>query len=167
LFPSIAEYDAKRSPQGRKLRRAEPLPNLGHMVYFARIGASPVVKVGRTSDIRNRAYGHVFESGQTPRYLAQLVVHSQDEAKQLERHVILFARSRFEATKREWFRMSDSDVAEALYRIRETSPVEIIAQRGDPSAVEPEPTEFQERIAEYRSHVRQRNVSRQRQTARR
>jgi hypothetical protein len=151
LFPSIADYDAKRSPRGRKLRRAEPLPNLGHMVYFARIGASPVVKVGRSSDIRKRAYGHVFESGQTPRYLAQLVVHSQDEAKELERHILLFARSRFEATKREWFRMSDSDVAETLFRIRGTSPVEIIDQRGDPSAVEDNPTAFEQAAHETRS----------------
>lgn len=140
MFQSIAVYDAKRK---QKAPRRQAVPR-EHMVYFARMGDSRIIKIGRTRNIAARLHGHVAESGMTPRYLAQLVVRTAEDSLALERHVLAFAKSRFprDENRREWFSMSDHDVAEALFAIHDTSPVEIISQRGDPAAPDEEATAF-------------------------
>ncbi|MDB5531533.1 MAG: hypothetical protein JWR51_4636 [Devosia sp.] len=109
------------------------------MVYFAMVGNSGLVKVGMTKNISKRSQGHAHETGQTCRYVAQLLVHSREDAAVLEKHAISVARaSGFEGVKREWFAIAESDIPGFVSKVVASSPVEINAQRGAPEAPEHE-----------------------------
>jgi hypothetical protein len=134
LVEPITSYDVKR-------RRARPrvLPPM-QMAYCARIGDGPIVKIGRTGNIEKRAEGHASATGQTSRFLVQLIVASREIAKDIERHMLHYARERFEPIKREWFVMTDRDVADMVADAWAFAADRVIEQRGDPGAVdEPEP----------------------------
>lgn len=130
----ITVYDARR----RKPQDTIAVVPQEHMVYFAHVGHSPLVKVGRTKDIAHRASGHQSQTGQVCRYAAQLLVASNDEAKALERHVLVLARERFDAIKREWLVMSEAELAGLVRDVLDGSPVEIVALRGAPGVPERE-----------------------------
>lgn len=135
MVQPITAYDARR--KSKRAARFSLPPE--HMVYVALVGDSGLVKIGRTKNISQRSGGHSHETGQTCRYIAQMVVQTPDDAKLLERHAIAIARGTFEGVKREWFRIADDQLPGFVAKVVAGPPVEITEQRGSAGAVDETP----------------------------
>lgn len=139
----IRRYDARRKVRSTKLVGAERQPNgrvkpyrgpVEHMVYMIQIDGNPYLKVGRTSNIARRVDQYRHGTGCDVYCRAQFVVASEDDAKNLERHVVQYAAVKFSRSGREWFNIPEMEFPKFFNGAISESPVRIVECRGAPDA---------------------------------
>lgn len=123
---SISAGRPDREANGRKRRGGVS----EYIVYIGQISGRSTVKVGRTHNAKQRVAQYERSGAGQFRFVAQMVVHSREDAKKLESLILNACRDEYQSAGREWFCAGVKQVCETAERVIGQGFVEVTECRG-------------------------------------